>query len=104
MRTANFAGIIALACSVIAMEYATANAQEMQNAKCSFWMNGNLLGVESCRTRWHNGKVMSINYLAGETPGRGNPETATAWQGGWVLGRNPECLLFKLTGYAICQK
>ena len=79
-------------------------AQHFKNAQCSFWFKGKALGTESCRTSWKNGKIHSINYLAGETPGRGNPKTVSAWQGDWIPGKNPECLVFKPTNYAICEK
>jgi hypothetical protein len=103
-KTAHKVGIIALSCALIPLECTAINAQQMQNARCSFWMNGNPLGADSCRTSWSNGRVTSINYLAGETPGRGNPETVSTWQDGWVPGKKPECLVYKPTGYAICQK
>jgi len=74
MRKLNFAGIIALACAVIPLEYATVNAEEMQNARCSFWINGNPLGTESCRTRWSNGRVTSINYLVVKHQGVETPK------------------------------
>ena len=89
---------------VIALGETRGYAQQLQNAKCSFWINGSNLGADSCRTSWDKGRISSINYLAGEVPGRGNPETVSVWIEGWIPGKKPECLVYKPTGYAICQK
>jgi len=112
-KTANLAGMLALACAVISLEYATVNAQQLQNAKCSFWMSdghgGNLLSTEleihrSCRTRWNNGRVTTIEYNSPGKPVTPYPFTASAWEKGWVPGRSPNCLAHPLTGIYVCQK
>ena len=107
--TMKFAGLytkVSVGCAVIyiALSEFAGYTQEIQNAKCSFWISGNPLGTMECRTSWNNGRIYSINYLAGEIQGRGNPETVFAWNNGWIPGRYPECLVYKPTGYGICQK
>lgn len=102
MNAIRLTWIAAVALAVI-VSPGQGQAQPMQNARCSFWLDGKPLGDEACRTSWQNGRIQSINYLAGEIPGRGNPETISAWQEDWVPGKMPECLINSI-GYAICQK
>ena len=72
-----------------------------RDTACSYWMAGKYLGESPCQVQWSNMKVVSINLLVGEY--NPSPRMVRPYVGGWIPGRDPECLKLPSTNYAICD-
>ena len=72
-----------------------------RDTTCSYWMAGKYLGKGQCQVQWSDSKVQTINSLVGEY--NPSPRTIRPYVGGWVPGRDPECLKLPSTNYAICD-